>query len=149
VPEVVLEPGDRVRVVYRVWFRDKVDTTEYYNRMFLSKALEEVSAKVRGELEARGFELESAACSYPTEPLTDHIDLLLVLRKVRDPLPLTQVIVVLALTVAGIVAMYFLVKAVEVLWVRVERSPALPVVGGVVGAVILYLIYKILSEVRR
>jgi len=145
----MLELGDRVRVAYRVWFRGKVDTTEYYNRMLLSKALEEVDRKIRSELESRGFELEAAACSLPAEPLTDHIDLLLVFKKVRDPLPLVQIVVALALAVAGIVALYFLVRAVEALWVKVEKSPALPVVGGVVGVIILYLIYRILSEVRR
>jgi hypothetical protein len=145
----VVEPGDRVRVAYRVWFRGKVDTKEYYNRMLLSKALEEVDRKIRSEMETRGFELESAACSLPAEPLTDHVDLLLVFKKVRDPLPLVQVVVALALAIAGIIALYFLVKAVETLWVKVEKSPALPVVGGVVGLAILYLIYRILSEVRR
>jgi hypothetical protein len=145
----VVEPGDKVGVAYRVWFRGKVDTKEYYNRMLLSKALEEADRKIRYELKTRGFELEAAACSIPTEPLTDHIDLLFVFKKIEDPLPLVQVVVVLTLAVAGVIALYFLVRAVETLWVKVEKSPALPVVGGVVGLAILYLIYRILSEVRR
>ena len=109
-----LHPGDRVRLVFRVYFRGKVDTTEYYTKLLLRRALEDIDRRVREELEARGFSLDNSATRIPA-PITDYIDLYYEFTKVSDPVPLKVVVTALLSIIITTIIVYLIIDRVALI----------------------------------